>query len=348
MLDGLRHRLSSRVGSRTRFPPPGIASGDAALRLKDDLEDFYVDASARFVRLFLHGKPLPVQITERAWFAEYERAGLVREQIRGIYAPCVRVFPLLGAMVATDLLTHREEDQVFSLMLEQVYLVRNLTVRPDDRVLELCVGSGVNSLFASDHAGAVTGVDVSERALAFARFNAALNPGAVGIDLLHGSLFEPVGPDARFDVVIVNPPFELVPPGTSHFLHSHGGADGMDVVREILVEAPRRLESGGRFEMVTWSPGDGERLVLDDLLEAAFPARRIEVHTLRALPLDTAIAPFRGRPGYAAWRDDLNARGVSNVCLVYVRVADGEPAALERREPGEEVRLCVEIVEEWS
>jgi SAM-dependent methyltransferase len=344
MLDGLRKRL----GPRTRHPAPTVAGPAEARRLKQDLEAFYTRAEPRFRRLFLHGKPLPPEIHEKGAIALYERAGLVRQGPAGICVPCVRVFPLYGAMIATDLLTHEDEDQVFSLMLEQIYVVRNLGVRPGDHVLELCVGSGVNSLFASDHAGSVTGVDVSPRALEFARFNVALNPGGVGVDLRQGSLYEPLGADERFDVVLVNPPFELVPPGTRHFLHSHGGEDGLDVVRACLAGAEERLRPGGRFEMFTWSPGRDDGAVVPELMQAAFPGRRIEVHIVDGRPLEDRIAAFASAPGFADWRRRLKGAGITRVWGVFVRATpDGAPGieVLDRRR---EVAECSVIVGEWA
>ena len=58
----------------------------------------------------------------------------------------------------------------------------------------------------------MTATDVSERALAFTAFNAAL--AAVGpdrLELLAGSLLEPVA-GRRFDLIVTNPPFVLTPP----------------------------------------------------------------------------------------------------------------------------------------
>jgi len=332
--------------------PPRIERGDAAARLREALEAFLVADEKRYSKLFLKGRPVPAGDADAAWFDGAERAGIVRRGPLGVGVPAVRLFPLHGAFVATDLLAYDGEDQVFSLMLEQAYFVARMDVRPGDHVLELCVGSGVSALFASDRAARVVGVDVSERALAFAAFNTALNPGACAVELRKGSLWEPLAADERFDVILVNPPFELVPPGTTHFLHSSGGEDGLDVVRALLPGLPDRMRPGGRFEIVTWSPATvaaptlGEDILLARLLAERFPGRRIELRVLDDQPLDRRIEDFRKHPEFAAWRGRLLAAGCVRVPLVWARVGD-EPGGVEVREPGDELRACRDIVAGW-
>lgn len=350
MAKSLWSALRRALGGGTRFPAPRVPDGTSAAELKDTLAAFHAADPQRFARLFLHGEPAAAAPGERGRFDAWERAGLVRRLLAGAYRPCVRVFPLYGAMVATDLLSHDAADQVFSLMLEQVLLVRNLGVRPGDHVLELCLGSGVNSLFASDVAARVVGVDVSPRALEFARFNAALNPGAVRVETRLGSLWGPLEPDERFDLVLVNPPFEPVPPGADHFLHSHGGEDGLDVVREILAGAPARLRPGGRFTMFTWSPGDDSSVTVAALVRAAFPGHRVQMLLADHRPLDQRIEQFRDAPGFAAWRDRLRAAGITRIWGVLVTATpDGPPGtAVDVIEDEDEVLACRGIVSEWT
>ena len=348
MFGGVWGGLRKRLSRRTRYPAPAVPDTDAAQELRNELEDFYVRSEDRFRRLFLRGKPLRAKRRERPGLACYAKAGLVDELPFGIYVPRVRVFPLHGAMVATDLLTHASADQVFSLMLEQIYVVEKMSVRADDRVLELCLGSGVNSIFASDVAATLTGVDLNPRALEFARFNFAVNPGRARVEVREGSLFEPVAPEERFDLVLVNPPFELVPPGAEHFLHSHGGEDGLDVVRDILAGVADHLAPGGRFEMFTWSPGDDEGVLVADLLRDAFPDRRIEIHRVDSGSLDDRIAGFSSENGFAAWRDRLRAAGFTRVCGVFTRVCAEGPAETAFVEFPDVLGVCADIVDEWT
>ncbi|MHC4861272.1 MAG: methyltransferase [Planctomycetota bacterium] len=277
-----------------------------------------------------------------------ERAGLVERRRGNRLAPRVRVFPILGKFIATDLLSHRAPDQVFSLMLEQVYFVRNTSAKEGDAVLDLCTGSGVLALFAADRAASVVGVDLSPRAIAFAEFNRGLTAPEVPVEFREGSLFEPVEGRA-FDLIVTNPPFEFVPEGETHFLHSDGGEDGQRVTRECLERAPRFLGPGGRFEIVTWSPGSHGRPLLVELLHEAFPSSSVEVHLLDVLPIEEVCERFRGAPGYDAWQRRLESRGLTHCHFVFARAEPPKGAAPELSilAPHEESRECHRIADAW-
>lgn len=79
---------------------------------------------------------------------------------------------------------------------------------PVGRVLDLGCGGGIQALHASRHAEQVVATDLSERALAFAAFNAALNE--VELELRQGSLLDPVAGET-FDLIVSNPPFVITP-----------------------------------------------------------------------------------------------------------------------------------------
>jgi release factor glutamine methyltransferase len=119
--------------------------------------------------------------------------------------------------------------------------------------LDLCTGSGCVAIsLALERPGVqVTAVELSPEAVALARENAA----ALGarVEILEGDLFAPVAAEARFQLITANPPYvptaEL--PKLARELAREprlaldGGADGLDIARRIVAEAPRRLAPGG-------------------------------------------------------------------------------------------------------
>ena len=100
----------------------------------------------------------------------------------------------------------------------------SLTIRkPVERALDVGTGNGIQAVLAARHAAAVVATDVSERALAFAEFNCALN-GADNVELRLGSFLEPVAGE-RFGLVVSNPPFAISPENDLVFRDSGLGRD---------------------------------------------------------------------------------------------------------------------------
>jgi release factor glutamine methyltransferase len=122
------------------------------------------------------------------------------------------------------------------------------------RIIDLCTGSGCLALAAARALprAMVTGTDLSEEALAYARKNAADNK-IQNVRFLHGHLYEPVERES-FQIILSNPPY--VKTGDLDTLQPEireweprealdGGADGLDFYRRILSLAPDYLIKGG-------------------------------------------------------------------------------------------------------
>ncbi|MCK5801700.1 MAG: peptide chain release factor N(5)-glutamine methyltransferase [Lentisphaeria bacterium] len=123
-------------------------------------------------------------------------------------------------------------------------------------VCDLCTGSGAVALALAHELGEnveVTAVDISEKALAYARRNAE-SLALDHVEFLLGDLFGPVPPDARFDVVTANPPY--VSPSAYNALPEEVRAHeprlalwaddcGLALVRRIAEEARHFLSPHG-------------------------------------------------------------------------------------------------------
>jgi release factor glutamine methyltransferase len=157
---------------------------------------------------------------------------------------------------------------------------------PGDTVIDLCCGAGA---IGAAIAAAVGGIelyatDIDPVATRCAQRNV---PGRV----YTGDLFEPLPRElmARVDVIVVNPPY--VPSAEIRLMPAEardheplatldGGADGLDVLRRVAIEAPRWLATGGCLLAETSSrqadravaaiadAGLAVRIVTDDELDA--------------------------------------------------------------------------------
>ena len=217
-------------------------------------------ALASLIRVFVLLASEAVDIADRVLapvgVAGLERLGLVVRRDDRIVA-AVRLIPHDDLVVASDLTESDAGAEHVPGVQRPSNTLANLTVRrPVRRALDVGTGNGIQALLVSRHAGNVVATDVNERALAFARFNLALN-GVANVELRHGSFLEPVKGE-RFDLVVANPPYVISP--ESSFVFRDSGL-GRDRVSEHMVRGlPRLLEDGGLATvMVSWiQEGDDE------------------------------------------------------------------------------------------
>jgi release factor glutamine methyltransferase len=157
-------------------------------------------------------------------------------------------------------------------------------VRPGERVLDACTGSGVVGLAVARYvAGSVVTVaDLAEPALATARRNASAN--RVELEVVRSDLYGAFAP-ASFDVVTVHPPAVPYPAdgdwGLSQGMRvaTDGGDDGSELVVRSIVEAQPLLRPGGRLLLLLphWSHLGKARQALSDTYAFSEELARLSV-----------------------------------------------------------------------
>lgn len=142
--------------------------------------------------------------------------------------------------------------------LVDVALERTDAAAPSRRALDLCTGSGCVAIaFAARRPDwEIVAVDLSEDAIAVAQLNAERLGQRVRC--LTGDLFGALAEAERFDLITANAPYipsaeiPTLDVGIREFephLALVGGADGLDVVRRIIAEAPAYLRPSGLLAM---------------------------------------------------------------------------------------------------
>lgn len=191
------------------------------------------------------------------------------------------------------------------------------------RVLDLGTGCGVQALHASRHAGHVVATDISQRALAFATFNAAL-AGQVW-ELREGDMFDPVV-GQRFDLVFSNPPFVVTPRSAKlpTYEYRDGGRLGDSIVKEVVSRVGEHLVPGGiACFLANWEVAETQdwrdvwHTWLDGVGLDAFVVQRETQDVAEYAETWTRDSGQHTGPHserwYAAWLDDFAARGVARI-----------------------------------
>lgn len=162
------------------------------------------------------------------------------------------LFPCYGRYVATDRAAKNTAINQVMWLWGESFLLGGLVGRaPRRRALDLGTGSGVHAILASGHCDSVMGVDISPRALEFARFNAALN-GVENAEFVRGDLWDAL--TGTFDLVVANPPYlpdTGASPGENFWT---GGPVGTDLLGRIVRALPERLDADGAAHVVALYP----------------------------------------------------------------------------------------------
>lgn len=178
--------------------------------------------------------------------------------------------------VASDLAAHQQpgvlrHDHVLGIGRASTTLVQTTVRHHTERALDLGTGCGIQTFHLLHHCDHVTATDISERALAFTRFNLLLNAQELGLDpadlgsrvsLRLGSLLDPVEGE-QFGLVVSNPPFVITPRtggelASEQFTYRDGGLPGDEIVASLVQSLESVLQPGGTAQMLgNWEVTSG-------------------------------------------------------------------------------------------
>ncbi len=242
-------------------------------------------------RIFALRDPVPATEALDAlggWFDALLDAGLLVRDGDAVVSPFIlNVYDDL--LVFVDDLSLGEDAVMGSGPTTLAVTVAAIPKQPVARALDLGCGAGTSALVLARHAKTSIGVDINPRAIAIARFNAALN-GLENVELRRGDMFAPVSGE-QFDVIVSQPPFVPRPEGEGETTYLYGGRRGDELPLRALGGLAPHLAPGGRAVLlVDWPELDGDPIA--DRVRAAVP----DDHDLLMLQ-----CPPTDPDGYCVW-----------------------------------------------
>ncbi|MDZ4658950.1 MAG: peptide chain release factor N(5)-glutamine methyltransferase [Bythopirellula sp.] len=184
-----------------------------------------------------------------------------------------REFFSLMFEVTSDVLIPRPETE--SLVVRAIDLAKLLKTE-SLHIADVGTGSGIIAITVAKHIKncRVTAIDISPAALVVAKRNATKHGVAERIVFVESDLFEAVPREAKFDLVLSNPPYvalaemaELAPDVRDHepYLALDGGANGTEVIERLIPQTEEKLKSGGWLLMEV---GSGNAARVEQLVKA--------------------------------------------------------------------------------
>jgi precorrin-6B methylase 2 len=217
-------------------------------------------AAAVLARLFVLRDPVSRDEAARALgdFAPWVAAGLLDETSRGVTSRARLAF-MGERVVFGDPMA--QGDGVPPLNGVTLLLARAALSRQRiETALDLGCGAGALALAFAGVARRVVATDVNPRAVAWTRFNAALN-AVDNVEVRRSDLFDGVEGE-RFERIVSQPPFVARRPGAPLATFAHGGDRGDELALRLLEKAAAHLAPGGRAIVLADWP-----LVGDDAID---------------------------------------------------------------------------------
>jgi release factor glutamine methyltransferase len=205
---------------------------------------------------------------------------LVAKRLAGVplsHLSGTREFWSIAIEVSPSVLVPRPETEGL------VEKVLELSTREPESILDVGTGSGCIAIALAKELprAAITAVDISARALAVARRNAAREK-AKNIEFLRSNLFSAFrGAGRKFDFIVSNPPYvslaewDALSPDVRDFepkLALLAGESGLDIIERLVRRAGTFLKAGG---YLIFEIGEGQR----DKVLGLFGRRWTEIET---------------------------------------------------------------------
>ncbi|MHA1771263.1 MAG: HemK2/MTQ2 family protein methyltransferase [Candidatus Thorarchaeota archaeon] len=151
-------------------------------------------------------------------------------------------------------------DGVYPPSEDTFLLADAIDLTSNDSFLEVGCGSGYIAINAAMITDNVIAIDVLLEAARTTMKNAQLN-GITHLMILQSHLLSGLGPDARFSVIVFNPPYLPKDEEQSDIdLAVIGGTTGVELTVSFIAQAVQHLEDGGSLYVVVSTLAEFDRI----------------------------------------------------------------------------------------
>jgi release factor glutamine methyltransferase len=183
----------------------------------------------------------------------------IRQTVSSIAVKLIQIFGPRRVIVSgkTYIISRHVFNPRFYITSE--FMAGHISVKPQDKVLDIGTGAGIQAVTAGQTAEKVIAVDISPEAVRYAGENIRLNNLSHVVTVIQGDLFSPLNPGSKFDVILFTPPYLE---GRLKTVLDHALYDPDKKLSErFFREAGKYLKPDGYIQMVYSSLAEPERVL---------------------------------------------------------------------------------------
>jgi SAM-dependent methyltransferase len=237
----------------------------------------------------------------------------------------------------TDNFLLPEIDRVFPLSEDESFFLANrINVNINDVVLDIGTGSGIYAILAAEKAKHVVAVDINEKALDYALFNANLNGVLEKITFVKSNMLEDVQ-NEKFSLIVSNPAVIPTPAKSGFYIHSDGGPLGTNMSLTILKSINTHLRFPGRLQMLCTSFSNNtqgfeiEKFILNNFENEPLKFTITELYNPALEQLSKLTFKYRNTIGYNEFIKSIYERNYTALHYLFIEVECADKFKLENK-----------------
>lgn len=139
------------------------------------------------------------------------------------------------------------------------FMAEHLNINPEDNVLDIGTGSGIQAITAGQTASQVIAVDINPRAVQSAGKNVRINRLEDTVSVIEGDLFSALDKQNQFSVILFTPPYLE---GETKTVFDHALFDNnKQLVSRFFTEAKDYIKPDGYIQMIYSSIAGHEQVL---------------------------------------------------------------------------------------